>query len=316
MSEPLTAAKFLAALKAEGVDVVEHDGWRTRNRNHKGAWGPVHGTMLHHTAGVSSGAVEYCRDGSAELPGPLCIGVITKDGKVHLIGYGRTNHAGGGDPEVLAAVTAEDYDVRPPATDKHEGEPGAVDGNSAFYGFECVNKGDGKDPWPAVQVDAMDRVSAAISRAHSWTEKSVIGHLEWSDWKSDPKGVPMPALRDRVAARLGKKPTDPKPTPTTPPVLPTVSLSHAVAAAKRDPGLPQGGATHRADVRLIEQALAKLGYLDASWVDGSYGTKTLDAVRKVQRHLGYTDPKSVDGVVGNHSLTWLGQKSGLFRKVA
>lgn len=127
----------------------------------------------------------------------------------------------------------------------------------------------------------------------------------------DPGAFPMQAILKAAGTT-----TPPKPPVTDPPALPTVSLSHAIAAARRDPGLPQGGATHRADVKLIEQALAKLGYLDASWVDGSYGTKTLDAVRKVQRHLGYTSSADVDGVVGNHSLTWLGQKSGLFRKVA
>lgn len=317
MSDPMTAAKFLAALKAEGVDVVEVAGWRTRNRNHKGDWGPVHGVMIHHTAGGSSGAVEYCRDGSSALPGPLCHGVITKDGKVHLIGMGRTNHAGGGDPQVLAAVKSEDYGDRPPKSDEHEGTDGAVDGNAHFYGFECVNRGDGKDPWPDVQVEAIERVSAAICRAHGWTAKSVIGHLEWSDWKSDPKGVPMPGLRDRVQARLGGAPSVPTPPAPQPPAgLPTVSLSHAIAAARRDPGLPQGGATHRAEVRLIEAALVKLGYLGSQWAaDGSFGTKTVDAYRKVQWHLGYTG-SDADGIPGNHSLTWLGQKSGLFRKVA
>ena len=97
----------MAALKAEGVKVVEVDGWRTRNRNHKGAWGPVNGVMIHHT--VTSGtkaSVDLCRDGHATLPGPLCLGVIAKDGTVHLVGNGRTNHAGSGDDDVLKAVIA------------------------------------------------------------------------------------------------------------------------------------------------------------------------------------------------------------------
>ena len=37
----------------------------------------------------------------------------------------------------------------------HGGSAGAVDGKARFYGFECVNRGDGKDPWPAAQLDAM-----------------------------------------------------------------------------------------------------------------------------------------------------------------
>ncbi|ROQ82092.1 N-acetyl-anhydromuramyl-L-alanine amidase AmpD [Streptomyces sp. CEV 2-1] len=204
MATPLTAGQLLAALHAEGVDVVGYESWRTHNRNHKGAWGPLNGVMIHHT--VSSGtdaSVALCYNGHSALPGPLCHGVIDKAGTVHLVGNGRANHAGGGDPAVLQRVIAEDYGDRPPAPHEHEGSAGSVDGNARFYGFECVNLGDGEDPWPAAQLEAIERVSAAICRAHGWTARSVIGHLEWSDWKVDPRGFTMPALRDRVAARLG-----------------------------------------------------------------------------------------------------------------
>ncbi|MFE9819492.1 peptidoglycan-binding protein [Streptomyces sp. NBC_00236] len=203
MATPLTADQLLAALHAEGVDVVEYEDWRTHNRNHKGAWGPLNGVMIHHT--VSSGtdaSVELCYNGHSALPGPLCHGVIDKAGTVHLVGNGRANHAGGGDPAVLQRVIAEDYGDRPPAPHEHEGSAGSVDGNARFYGFECVNLGDGEDPWPAAQLEAIERVSAAICRAHGWTARSVIGHLEWSDWKVDPRGFTMPSLRDRVSARL------------------------------------------------------------------------------------------------------------------
>jgi hypothetical protein len=207
MSTPLTAQALLAALRAEGLKVVEHDGWTTNNRNHVGAWGPVNGVILHHTVTPKTmSAVSMCFDGLSDLPGPLCHGVIRRDGTVHLVGNGRANHAGGGDPQVLQAVINEDYGTRPPATNEHQGSAGAVDGNAHFYGFECENQGDGVDPWPAAQVEAMVRASAALCRAHDWGAKSTIGHLEWSDWKDDPKGpdgvVAMPGLRTRIAERL------------------------------------------------------------------------------------------------------------------
>jgi hypothetical protein len=213
VATPLTADQLVKALKAEGVKVTEHAGWRTHNRNHKGAWGPVNGTMVHHTGVYTSEAqiLAYCWSGSSALPGPLATGVIGKKGDVYLIGNGRANHAGGGDPRVLAAVVSEDYGDRPPATHYHEGEQGAVDGNTHFYGWECVNKGDGKESWPSAQYVAMVKVQAAIIRAHrakgdKWGVggKSVIGHLEWSDWKSDPKGVDMPKFRKDVAACLAQ----------------------------------------------------------------------------------------------------------------
>ncbi|MFD5105542.1 peptidoglycan-binding protein [Streptomyces cinereoruber] len=218
MATPLTADRLLAALRAEGVTVVEHPGWRTHDRNGHGAWGPVTGVMIHHT--VSSGtasSVEMCFNGYPGLPGPLCHGVIAKDGTVHLLSAGRANHAGGGDPSVLKAVAGETYGDRPPAPRAHQGSPGAADGNSRFYGFECVNLGNGTDPWPTAQLDAIERVSAALCRAHGWGAKSVIGHLEWSDWKSDPKGFGMPGMRARVQARLNKAPAKPAPGAGKPP---------------------------------------------------------------------------------------------------
>ncbi|MFG3047857.1 N-acetylmuramoyl-L-alanine amidase [Streptomyces sp. NPDC048241] len=195
MSPPMSASGFLSALKAEGVKVVEVAGWRVHNRNHKGPWGPVHGVMIHHT--VTSGSartVELCREGYEELPGPLCHGVITKDGRVHLVGYGRANHAGLGDDEVLRAVIAE----KGLPTDNEAN----TDGNRYFYGFECENLGDGEDPWPDAQMEAIVRVSAAICRHHGWTERSVIGHREWQPGKVDPRGFTMASLRSRVKERL------------------------------------------------------------------------------------------------------------------
>ncbi|MFE6379239.1 peptidoglycan-binding protein [Streptomyces roseolus] len=223
MATPLSADRLLAALRAEGVTVVEHPGWRGHHRNRAGAWGPVAGVMIHHTVSTGTAhSVEMCFDGYEGLPGPLCHGVIAKDGTVHLISDGRANHAGGGDPSVLQAVITETYGDRPPAPREHQGSPGAVDGNSRFYGFECINLGNGRDPWPAEQLLAIERVSAALCRAHGWGARSVIGHLEWSDWKSDPKGFGMPAMRERVQRRLGvdpAKPAVPKPAPPTKPAL-------------------------------------------------------------------------------------------------
>ncbi|MET4927490.1 N-acetylmuramoyl-L-alanine amidase, partial [Streptomyces sp. PSRA5] len=78
-----------------------------------------------------------------------------------------------------------------------------TDGNRHFYGFECENLGDGKDPWPAVQVEAMEAAAAAVCRVHKWNAPSVIGHLEWQPGKIDPRGVSMAGLRRRIDERLG-----------------------------------------------------------------------------------------------------------------
>lgn len=202
MSSPLSATKFKSSLIAEGLTVREVGSWRTHNRNHKGPFDQLHGVMLHHTGDyrTEAGMVQLCYDGYRELPGPLCHGVIDKKGVVHLVGYGRANHAGLGDDDVLRAVIAEG---KLPADNEM-----TTDGNRHFYGFECINRGDGVDPWTAVQIDAMVRASAALLRAHKWGKDgntSVIGHLEWQPGKPDPRGHNFPGMdtmRVSVAERL------------------------------------------------------------------------------------------------------------------
>lgn len=205
MSKPMTYERFVEVLRDAGVKVVEvPTGGRSprfHNRNRIGPWGPVHGVMIHHT--VTQGTdrtVEICRKGYVGLPGPLCHGVIAKDGTVYVVGYGRCNHAGKGDRDVFNAVVAESYATRPPAANQ-----AGMDGNPHFYGFECENLGDGADPWPPEQLRAIERVSAAICAEHGWTDKSVIGHLEWQPGKVDPRGFTMTSMRKRIRRRLASK---------------------------------------------------------------------------------------------------------------
>jgi hypothetical protein len=300
MATPLTADRLVAALKAEGVTVVEHAGWRTNNRAGHGAWGPVHGVMIHHTVTTgTTNSVEMCFNGHSTLPGPLCHGVIAKDGTVYLVGNGRANHAGLGDPDVLAAVIAE---RKPPADDA-----ATVDGNARFYGFECVNLGDGKDPWPEAQIDAIVRTSAALARAHGWGVLSVIRHLDWQPGKVDPRGPGMewPTVQARIAKRLG---TEPVTTPLPKPKPPTVDLSRLVASAKGDPK-KSGTPVSYSGVRTVEAALVNAGYLSKPYLDGHYGTSTVAAYAKWQRHLGYAGADA-DGIPGKSSLTQLGTRYG------
>ncbi|MET9322009.1 N-acetylmuramoyl-L-alanine amidase [Streptomyces sp. NPDC003038] len=302
MSTPLDADRLLAALRNEGVAVVEVDGWRTRNRNTRGPWGPVHGVMIHHT--VTQGTdttVRIVRDGYSGLPGPLCHGMIAKDGRVHLIGNGRANHAGLGDPDVLRAVIAE--------TPLPVDDEATVDGNKHYYGFECENLGDGQDPWPDAQLLAIERVSAAICRAHDWGARSVLGHLEWQPGKPDPRGFTMPSMRDRIAARLGQSaPTRPLPTP----VRPKVSLSRLIAAARSNPKMAGTPVTY-AGVITVEAALVDEGLLAKRYQDGHYGGATIPAMSRWQERCGYRGRQPgqpADGIPGRDSLTRLGAKHG------
>jgi len=419
MAAPMSAAKFVAALKAEGLTVRERKGARTHNRNHKGPWGPIHGAMLHHTASGTDGIEEYVSKGTSALPGPLCQGLIEKTGTVVLIGWGRANHAGGGDEDVLKAVIAEKFPL--PKTHEHDGSSGSVDGNRHFIGYECVNKGDGKDPWPAIQLEAMARACAAVARYYGWTVNSIIRHLDWSDWKSDPRDVDWTKMRARISAILSGKPNatplsawvdgdgdeaeqsgQPQPEqPSNPDAFPgaskfgpgadnsyvtrlgqmlvkrggarfysvgpgprwgdadrdatkafqraqgwtgsdadgipgsstwqllvkgqgksipaaapaqktVVSLANVIAASRKDPSAPQGAASYPKDVKPVEAALLKLGFLSKSYAsDGAYGTTTVTAYNAFRRSIGLKG-SAATGDPGRQSLGTLGSRSGLF----
>ncbi|MER5752357.1 N-acetylmuramoyl-L-alanine amidase [Streptomyces sp. NPDC002088] len=304
MARPLSAAKKLAALKAEGLTVHEHAGWKTHNRDSATGktFGPVIGVLIHHTAG--HGDKELCFKGRSDLPGPLCHSWLGKTDGLWMIGHGRANHAGSVDLDVLNALRAE-------TTLPHDNQANA-DGNDCLYGLEIENLGNGKDPYPAAQYRQAVLWAAALCRAHGWTEKSIAGHKEAQPGKIDPSfdmDAFRAAVKKQLAAPAGK---------TTPakPAKPRVDLSRLVRAAKTDPGAEQGHVTYMAGTNLTEAALVKLGYLTKTYAgDGSFGSRTVAAYAKWQRHLGYTGADA-NGIPGKVSLTELGSQTGLFTVVA
>lgn len=220
MATPMTADQFVKALRDEGLTVLEHEGWRSHNRNQKGAFGPVNGVLIHHTAGTAPGDLGIVYEGDSELPGPRAQSYMSPSGVVTMVGNGRANHAGGGDPAVLSAVIDESYGDYPPASRYHEGSSGATDGNIHFYGLEVSNLGGKNDAYPVAQYQAIVKWAAAICRFHGWSAKSVIGHKEWSNWKPDPV-YSMAQFRKDVQAVLDHGATKPDVPPVvTPPPPP------------------------------------------------------------------------------------------------
>lgn len=206
MATPMTATQVIAQLKKWGIKYVEVSGWATHNRAGHGAWGGVNGFIWHHTGADVSDAKSYAAgtlySGLADLPGPLCHFSIGKDGIVYLVGWGRANHAGGGDPATLQHVIDEDYSGQLHPT---RGNSNGVDGNAHFYGVEIQYSG--SHAMAPAQYAAALKLSAAILDFHGWSEKSVIAHGEWSSDKWDPGYAPskimaMPAVRTDVKATL------------------------------------------------------------------------------------------------------------------
>lgn len=197
MAKPMTPEQWLAALRAEGVtDIVEMPGWRTHNRNHIKAFGDVHATMVHHTAGEGPGLPSIVFNGTADLPGPLCHDYLTRTGRLYLVGNGRANHAGTVARNAYEAVLNE-RSVHPYPD---AAEP--LDGNAVSYGLECENNGAEGRAWPSVQYDVAVRVQAARCRFHGWSANSVWAHKEATRRKPVDPRLDMDKFRAAVAERL------------------------------------------------------------------------------------------------------------------
>lgn len=189
-------------LVAEKLRVAPIVGWEARRAG--ASFKPTF-IVIHHTAATNS--LKTIIHGRPDLPGPLSNLHITKDGTVNLVAAGRCNHAGPGSNEVLERMMGG---YPPRGTAAEMGYRDGPTGNTYSYGFECENLGDGRDPWPAAQLQAMVAASAAICRWHGWTANRVIGHLEWTRRKIDPRGFPMAAFRSLVSDALkGKAPVPP-----------------------------------------------------------------------------------------------------------
>ncbi|QIQ62907.1 lysin A, N-acetylmuramoyl-L-alanine amidase domain [Streptomyces phage Moab] len=240
MATPMTSSQIVAQLKKWGITYKEVKSWESHNRNAKGAWGGMNGFIWHHTgADVAAGkAAEYAGstlyDGLSTLPGPLCHFGLAPDGTVYLVGWGRANHAGGGDPAVLNHVINEDYAGQLKPT---KGNLNGVDGNAHFYGVEIMYSGSHK--MTDAQYNAALKLSAAILDFHGWTEKSVIGHGEWSNDKWDPgyasgKIMNMVDVRVDVLKTLKAGPKGSTPTTPTTPSKPTTPSTGGATVAKKD----------------------------------------------------------------------------------
>lgn len=296
MATPMTAAQFVKALKDEGLTVLEHSGWESHNRAASGRpWGPVHGVMIHHTGGTAPSDLSIVWSGRSDLPGPCAHSYMSKAGVVTMTANGRANHAGGGDPTVLAQVENESYGDSPRAPQYHEGSAGAADGNVSFYGLEVSNTGSKTDAYPTVQYQAIVKWAAGICRFHGWSAKSVIGHREWSNWKPDPI-YSLVQLRKDVQALLDKDPATPAP-PVTPPKNPKPTYEPYPGAkffvtGKKSPIIE---AMHE---RLVAVGCGR--YQSNSHKD-VWGSGDEASYAAWQRHQGFTGA-AADGIPGQQ--TW------------
>lgn len=99
-----------------------------------------------------------------------------------------------------------------------------------------------------------------------------------------------------------------QPLPAAFAALPTVDMEAVVKAAQIDPRRADSALTpgSRDAVLQVEGALQAKGLLTAAYVDGHFGTRTIDAYAAFQRSLGYTGLDAT-GLPGPTSLRLLGE---------
>jgi len=294
------ATWLLPVLRDVGLDVKTVSGWESRGRPAStGSFNP-RGYLAHHTGAKSTVAhpsLGLLVRGRSDLPGPLAQISTARTGVIWLVAAGRCNHAG---------------------VAKKSGPVPAGDGNSQLIGNEVETSG--FQEMPDVQRDAMILAGAAILRyldqpstwARLHAETSVTGKWDLGEHGHTISGA---AFRRDIADQLAHlKP--PKPRVTD---LPKVDVSRLVKAFQVDGSkrrTPKSEGTYPHGTRLVESALADLGYLSRTYVgDGYAGPQTVEAYSDYQRALGYKG-SDADGIPGVTSLVTLGNRGKRFAVTA
>lgn len=180
-------------LRAEGLNVVEFDGWK--NRGH-GDFRDIWGVMAHHT-GASKASAASIAHGHPGLQGPLSQIHLAQDGTVTVVAVGVAWHAGAG---------------------RYPGLPNN-DANWHTIGIEAAHNG--TEPWKPAQYEAYVKVCAALCRRLGYGADRVIAHKEWAgnphfdgtpgQGKWDPGNMDYGRFRADIQAQINNKPGEVRP---------------------------------------------------------------------------------------------------------
>jgi len=253
-------------LRAEGVHLVEHPGWRDRGH---GEFKDIRGVMVHHTGSDGANAASIA-NGRPDLAGPLSQLHIARDGTVTVVALGVAWHAG---------------------VCMYPWVPTNM-GNWHLIGIECANSGTSptaphRTNWPEAQYDAVVRCCAALNRRLAQSASRTIGHKEYAgraQGKWDPGAIEMDVLRRDVQTRIGAI-SQPAPTPRPPVPI----GEYADVLLFRGSSGPQVAELQRRLKSAYAQYAANLE------IDGTFGAATEAAVKEFQRR---TPGLKVDEIVG------------------
>lgn len=172
-------------LRAEGVQVVEMDGWRDRGH---GDFDRIWGVVAHHTGSDNTGPGEIAFHPALGLASQIH---LSRAGVATICGAGVAWHAGNGSWPGIPAGAA----------------------NQVTIGIEAANAGGGtpnipmrhRSCWPEPQYTAYVRCVAAILRYLGLPSDRVIAHREWAgveQGKWDPGQIDMRIFRADVDRQI------------------------------------------------------------------------------------------------------------------
>jgi hypothetical protein len=154
----LMVTNLATILRNAGLNVEELAGWTTRGHGQMTA---VKGIVCHHTAGPATGempSLNFIRDGSASLKGPLSQLGLGRSGKWYVIAAGLSYHAGVVTDSSLYSNT------------------NAIGIEAEGTGLPATNSGHGY--WPEVQYQSYLRGVRALKNAFGVPTARVMGHKE------------------------------------------------------------------------------------------------------------------------------------------
>lgn len=154
----LMATNLATILRNAGLNVVEVSGWTTRGHGQLTA---VKSIIVHHTAGPATGdmpSLNYIRDGSSSLAGPLAQLGLGRTGTWYVIAAGLSYHAG--------VVTDSSL----------YSNANAIGIEAEGVGLPATNVGHSN--WPEVQWQSYVRGVRALKNAFGVPTDRVKGHKE------------------------------------------------------------------------------------------------------------------------------------------
>jgi hypothetical protein len=173
--------------RGAGLTVDEYPDWQWRSRS-SGGFEQLLGIVCHHTACPPSSTYDACRNYMVTMTDGPCANMLLSrpvPGRGVVLSVhcgGASNHAGKGGPYTCSG-----------------GVVPLDSGNTRLIGIEVCNAGTG-EAWPAEQLDAYERLVAALVAAYNLALVDVMLHATWApSRKIDPAG-PGPGAYCRAPA--------------------------------------------------------------------------------------------------------------------